>query len=564
MGAGERNRTAVSSLGSLHNNHYTTPAYLPYYKQKGRCSSINQSFMLKKISLLLILVAVLNFSWPLLPALGQSVDVNPSASTQWASGVDQSAVLESFKIIAPAKALKAKTSIKLDNLGSTFEWPWNYEPLSPVYQFDFSDKGASYDRVQPLHLEIAYGASNNYYKQIFFYDSGQKKWRALPSTDDPVKKVVTADIHLPYARVAVLYNDQILTVGQASWYRHKGGLFAASPDFKAGTILRVTNLENGKAVTVVVNDYGPDRKLHPNRVVDLDAVAFAKIASTKSGLIKVKIETQKLISISDQEKINPSGSLPSLSSRSAVIFSEKDGSILFNKNASTTAPLASLTKLIAAQVFLETKPTLSEEVAYSVKDENYNYQYCKPWESARLRVAEGETMTIENLLYAALVGSANNAVETLVRVSGLSRPDFIQKMNETVKAWGAQHTNFIEPTGLSPENVSSPLDYAIITRELYKNPLLKKISTTAKYSFTTINKKIKHNLSNTNGLILSGNYKINGSKTGYLDEAGYCLMTRVESPSGNLIIVNFGAKSKDDNFKDNEQLIRYGLKQLAQ
>jgi len=112
--------------------------------------------------------------------------------------------------------------------------------------------------------------------------------------------------------------------------------------------------------------------------------------------------------------------------------------------------------------------------------------------------------------------------------------------------------------------VSSPLDYAIITRELFKNSLLQKISTTARYSFSTINTKVRHNLNNTNNLLLNNNYKIIGSKTGYLDEAGYCLMTRVDSAAGRLIVVNFGAKSKSDNFMDNELLINYGLKKLSQ
>ncbi len=523
--------------------------------------------MKKKIAILLILSTIIPAAWPVLPVFGEGVPVNTSVSLSttaaWQASVTQSAALGGFKVFAPAKAIKSATNIKLDNLGSVFAWPWNYSPLSSVYQFDFTDKGVAYDKTQSLRLEIAYSGDNNYYKQIFFYDGGQKKWRPLPSVDDPIKKTVSAEIHLPFARVAVLYTDQVLTVGRASWYRFKGGLFAASPDFKAGTILKVTNLANNKSVSVTVNDYGPNRQLHPDRVVDLDAVAFSKIASTKDGIIKIKIEPQKIIAV-DQEKLNPGGDMLSINSHSATVISESTGEILFGKNASSTAPLASLTKLIAAQVFLDTKPTLSQVVSYSVKDENYNNLYCKPWESARLRVADGETMTIENLLYAALVGSANNAVESLVRVSGLSRPEFIKKMNTKASAWGAINTSFVEPTGLSPENVSSPLDYAIMTREIFKNPLLKKISITTRYSFTTINKKIKHNLSNTNSLLFTNSYKITGSKTGYLDEAGYCLMTRVETPLGGLIVVNFGAKSKNDNFKDNEQLIRYGIKQLAQ
>ena len=126
------------------------------------------------------------------------------------------------------------------------------------------------------------------------------------------------------------------------------------------------------------------------------------------------------------------------------------------------------------KVFLDTKPSLNNVVTYSVKDEEYNYEYCKKWESARLKVDDGDTLTIEDLIYSSLVGSANNSIETLVRVSGMNRNDFIKKMNETVRLWGANSTSFEEPTGLSPNNVSSASDYAIITKEVFKHPIIQK------------------------------------------------------------------------------------------
>lgn len=500
------------------------------------------------------------------PALADnlSAQVSNSASAAMTAGKEQNLSLASFNIKVPAKALKAKADLKINDLGRNFDWPWNYKPLSDVYQFDFAKTSSNYNSKIPLEIKIKYDAANKYYKQIFFYDGSQGKWRPLPSNDDPNHQEITAKINFPYSQVAVLYTDEIMTVGKASWYRFKNGLFAASPDFKKGTVLKVTNLDNNKSVTITVNDYGPERDLFPNRVVDLDAVAFSKIAPLGAGVVNIKIEPQKLIAPEDHQKIAVASDKLDLSSWSAVLLDEDNGQILYNKNASSTSPLASLSKLVAAQVFLDTRPSLDRVVSYSVQDENYNYQYCKPWESARLRVKDGETMTIGNLLYSALVGSANNAVESLVRVSGLSRPEFIKRMNEKAKELGATKTHFVEPTGLSPDNVSSPLDYAIITKGLFKNPILKKISTTPVYTFYTVNTKEKHTLHNTSALVRSSDYDIVGSKTGYLDEAGYCLMTRVASPYGNLIAVNFGAKSKGDNFKDNELLIRYGLKQLAQ
>lgn len=75
--------------------------------------------------------------------------------------------------------------------------------------------------------------------------------------------------------------------GVASWYSYKGGHFAASTEFKKGSVLRVINPANGKYIDVIVNDYGPSKKKHPNRVIDLDRVAFKKIAPLKAGLIDI-------------------------------------------------------------------------------------------------------------------------------------------------------------------------------------------------------------------------------------------------------------------------------------
>jgi D-alanyl-D-alanine endopeptidase (penicillin-binding protein 7) len=233
--------------------------------------------------------------------------------------------------------------------------------------------------------------------------------------------------------------------------------------------------------------------------------------------------------------------------------------VLWGKNQEAVSPLASLSKIVAIRVFLDTRPSLNKVVTYKKQDENYNYQYCSPSEAARVKLADGDQVTINDLVYSALVGSANNAVESLVRVSGLSRNDFIKKMNETVQAWGATSTFFVEPTGLSPDNVSSPHDYAIITKEVFTNPLLQKITTTAAYTFTTRNTKQKHTIRNTDQLVQAKTYSLIGSKTGYLDEAGYCLMTRIKAPQGNLIVVNFHSTSKAANFTDNAQLIAYGL-----
>ena len=103
---------------------------------------------------------------------------------------------------------------------------------------------------------------------------------------------------MPYARLAVFEDNNILQTGTATWYKYKGGLFAASPDYPKGTKLKVTNIgkdspNKGKSVIVKINDYGPDRAVYPDRIIDLDKVAFKKIGNYRGGTIEVLVEKVK-------------------------------------------------------------------------------------------------------------------------------------------------------------------------------------------------------------------------------------------------------------------------------
>jgi D-alanyl-D-alanine endopeptidase (penicillin-binding protein 7) len=471
----------------------------------------------------------------------------------------EAATSAGLEINYPVAAFTAPATLNIAAEATAEGLPWELKATTPVYEYSFSTTGL-YDPIWPLEIKIHYSENNNKFKQIYIYDELSDIWRPVATRDWPREQYVSAETKSLSGRLVVLSNPEIMTVGTASWYKYKNGLFAASPDLAKGSVVRVYNLDNGKFVDVTINDWGPERNKHPDRVIDLDYVAFSKIASPGAGLVPVRIEPLKIV-IPEAKKAVPQTTADlNITAASAVILAEKDGSVLWGKNEATVTPLASLTKLVAAKVFLETKPDLKKVVAYKYQDEKYNYEYCKPWESSRLRVSEGETMTVEDLLYSTLVGSANNAIETLVRVSGLSRAQFVSKMNETVKSWGALNTKFVEPSGLSPNNVSSPFDYAIITKEVFSNPLMEKISTTARYTFKTINTQKSHTLTNTNQLLRSNKYPIVGSKTGYLDEAGYCLMTRTKTSTGNIVSINLNSQSKDANFLDNENLIRYGLR----
>lgn len=439
--------------------------------------------------------------------------------------------------------------------------PLRINKLSKVYQYDIKNSTGK----NVFEISINYEKSTARLKQIFYYDRNFKSWRPLPSTEKTKERLIVAKTSFLFNQVAIFEYPDIITAGTASWYAHKGGMFAASPDFPIGSRLRIFSLEQNKFVDVTVNDFGPDRQKHPDRVVDMDKAAFKKIASLGKGTVKIRVEPLFVPENNNKFLIVPKRGLPTeldISSKAAIIYDSKNKKVIWSKNATTSMPIASLTKLIAIRVFLDTRPTLNKVINYNKADEEFNYKYAKKWELAKLNIADGDTLTVENLLFSSLVGSANNSIETLVRASGLARNDFIDRMNKLVISWGATGTKFYEPTGLSPQNVSSPYDYAIITDKVLDHPIIEKAAKTDVYKFTTIKNKKKFSIRNTNKLISLGKFKITGSKTGYLNEARYCLMTRAEYGSKQLIVVSLSSPTRNESFDDVENLLYYGFSKV--
>jgi D-alanyl-D-alanine carboxypeptidase len=489
-----------------------------------------------------------------------------SASSTFAvePGIRSAHQFDGLKVTFPEKSFSQKSSAVMTHLKEQIETPWQLTLLSDVYQVDIKDASA-YSKSDFMEVELAYQKMSDKLIQIFFYDGSKGTWRPLPSGVVRSRGVLVAKLPFPYARIAIFEQSELLAVGKASWYKYKGGLFAASPDFPAGSRLRVVNLDSKpqKFIDVVVNDFGPDRNKHPERVIDLDKEAFKRIAPLGQGTINVRVEPLIVAPASGNWQGQPANGYSAgmrLTTKAGVVIDSKTGEVLWSKNATNTMPIASLTKLVSAYVFLEAKPAFDRVVSYSVQDENYNYQFANKWEVARLKVSDGETMTVKDLFYSALVGSANNAVESLVRVSGMKRDDFIKRMNQLVLEWGASSTHFIEPTGLSPENVSSAQDYAIISNKALSHPIIEDASKVKSYTFATLDKKIPHTIKNSNQLVTASRLKVSGSKTGYLDEAGYCLLTRAEDVRGNsVIVVTLGSPSRSTSFSETESLAKYGL-----
>jgi hypothetical protein len=203
-----------------------------------------------------------------------------------------------FRLGIRPDTLNASTRVDVKTLDVSLmeaTLPTDKRPVGNVYLFDILNK-SSYDGSDYFFLEIRYPdaevAANALHgrRRIHFFNGVTGAWEELPSEDSPENRSVRALIHLPYARLAVL-EETVPETGKASWYAYKGCDCAASPDYPKGTFLVVSRADDpARSVTVRVNDYGPDRSIHPDRVIDLDSVAFKKLASLGAGVIDVTVK----------------------------------------------------------------------------------------------------------------------------------------------------------------------------------------------------------------------------------------------------------------------------------
>jgi D-alanyl-D-alanine endopeptidase (penicillin-binding protein 7) len=230
--------------------------------------------------------------------------------------------------------------------------------------------------------------------------------------------------------------------------------------------------------------------------------------------------------------------------RNAILLDPSTGEVLFEKNASRSVPIASLSKLMTALVFLEQKPDLDKQVTVRA-DEIAG--------AGHTQLRRGEVVPLGELLHMSLMCSDNCATRVIALESGLPPDDFIARMNTKSIELGLTGTRFVEFTGLNEHNVSTASDVARLLHAAANEPLIAEITTTRSYEFHTARRW--HTVGNTNRL-LYGRYEILGGKTGFIREAGYCFATWVRAQGRDLIAVVLGAPTNATRFADAVRLIQ--------
>lgn len=198
-----------------------------------------------------------------------------------------------FVGVTPDVLIKPSNVVTKHFSREIYEYPQGMVPVSDVYEFDLENKEA-FNSERPVWVKIKPFKQTDTPKRMYFYNGVSQVWEELPTyKSDP--EFVKAAFHLPYARLVILEGDDSVSLGHASWYAYKYCNCAASPDFPKGSTLRVTNMDNEKSVDIIVNDFGPDRSIFPQRVIDLDKTAFSQIGNLRDGVLKnVKVELLKL------------------------------------------------------------------------------------------------------------------------------------------------------------------------------------------------------------------------------------------------------------------------------
>ena len=243
--------------------------------------------------------------------------------------------------------------------------------------------------------------------------------------------------------------------------------------------------------------------------------------------------------------------IPRLHVKAAYVV-DANNRVLFEKNPDRILPIASLTKLVTTMVFLQTSPDWDRVIEIVPEDVRH---------SSRTRIRAREEITVRDLFHASLMSSDNAATKALVRTCGVPTDEFVRRMNLLVDSLGVPETHFIEPTGLSEQNVSTAQGMARILRAATANDVVSAITQKTEYTFTS-NRRI-HHLVNTNRLLRS-QWDITGGKTGFIQEAGYCLVTNVKGPTGvDVTAVVLGAPSNALRFAEARRILdwtfRFGL-----
>ncbi len=246
---------------------------------------------------------------------------------------------------------------------------------------------------------------------------------------------------------------------------------------------------------------------------------------------------------------------PDLRSLSALVLDETHSTVLYSRRADVPQPIASISKLMTAMVVMDAKQPLDEVLEITGDD-------CAVGRGAASRLRVGTQLTRADLLHLALMASENRAAHALGRNYPGGLPAFVRAMNAKARELGMTSAHFVEPTGLSSDNVASADDLSKLVAAAAKYPLIREYSTDRHYTVRVGRRRVEFRT--TDSLVANPAWKIIVQKTGYISEAGRCLVMQAVIDGRTVVMVLLDSFGKYTRVADARRVRRWMEAKLSQ
>ena len=262
----------------------------------------------------------------------------------------------------------------------------------------------------------------------------------------------------------------------------------------------------------------------------------------------VRVIAPARLSMGEQLGLRSSEDRLELNSSVALVIDQETNEVLFSKNDAAVLPIASLTKLMTGLVIADANLDMNELVTITQDDVD-------TYKGSSSRLSVGSTLSRGEMMHLALMSSENRAANALGRTYPGGLNEFVRLMNNKAKSLGMTDTRYVEPTGLSSLNQSSARDLATLVSVVYQRPILRSLSTSPGYEVDLGRRTLHYN--NSNRLIKNPEWEIGLQKTGYISEAGRCLVMQAKVAGRQLIMVFLDSTGKLSRMQDAERVRRW-------
>lgn len=266
----------------------------------------------------------------------------------------------------------------------------------------------------------------------------------------------------------------------------------------------------------------------------------------KSNVVRVVAPAR--LSMGEQLGLRSSDDRLELNSSVALVIDQETNEVLFSKNDAAVLPIASLTKLMTGLVIADANLDMNELLTITQDDVD-------TYKGSSSRLAVGSTLSRGEMMHLALMSSENRAANALGRTYPGGLSEFVRLMNSKAKQLGMTGTRYVEPTGLSSLNQSSARDLATLVSVAHDRPILRSLSTSPGHEVELGHRTLHYN--NSNRLIKNPEWEIGLQKTGYISEAGRCLVMQAKVAGRQLIMVFLDSAGKLSRMQDAERVRRW-------